>query len=77
MRCKLYPLPIVGNEFALHFFRTFEDTEVIDLISGTHQHHLPKYADLPISFAGATGAFIKNKMLVCGGIKSASYCKKS
>ena len=72
-------IPIVGNEYPLHFNRKFRDTEVIDLFGGTQQHHLPKYADLPISFSGATGAFIKNKLLVCGGMayQGLSYCRKS
>ena len=61
---------------ALHLNRALNDTEIIDLFDGTQLHHLTNYADLPKSFFGATGAFIKNKMLVCGGLRGASYCKK-
>ena len=56
---------------------TLNDTAIIDLFDGSQLHHLTNYADLPKSFYGATGAFIKNKMLVCGGLEGASYCKKS
>ena len=57
-------IPIDGHETLLHFNR-FTDTEVIDLFNGTH--YLPKYGNHPYSFYGATGAFIKNKLLLCGG----------
>ena len=65
---------IVENKSALHLNRALNDSAVIDLFYGTH---LTNYADLPKSLYGATGAFIKNKMLVCGGLEGASYCKKS
>ena len=74
MRCKLYT---VENKSALHLNRVLNDSPVIDLFYGTQPHHLTNYADLPKSLYGATGAFIKNKMLVCGGLEGASYCKKS
>ena len=64
MRCKLYT---VENKSALHLNRVLNDSAVIDLFYGTQPHHLTNYADLPKSLYGATGAFIKNKMLVCGG----------
>ena len=65
---EMQAIHIVGNKSALHLNRTLNDTAVIDLIDGTKQHHLPSYADLDKSFSGATGAFIKNKLLLCGGI---------
>ena len=42
------------------------DTELID-ISNKSQHKLSNYADHHLKLYAATGAFIKNKMLVCGG----------
>ena len=42
-----------------------QNAELIDLFNGNDQCHLPNYGD--IKAFGATGAFIKNKMLVCGG----------
>ena len=77
---EMQAIHIVGNKSALHLNRALNDTAVIDLIDGTKQHHLPSYADLDKSFSGATGAFIKNKLLLCGGkinTKGLSYCKKS
>ena len=70
MRCKLLAVHTVGNKSALHLNRTYNDTAVIDLIDGTKQHHLPSYADLNKSFSGATGAFIQNKLLLCGGMSN-------
>ena len=67
----------IAEKFALLLYRASNDTAIIDLFDGTQQQHLTNYADLPNSFFGATGAFIKNKMLVCGGLAGASYCKKS
>ena len=43
-----------------------KDTEVIDLFHETH-HQLLKYEDHPKAYRGSTGAFINNKMVVCGG----------
>ena len=74
---EMQAIHIVGNKSALHLNRTLNDTAVIDFFYGTQLHHLTNYADLPKSLYGATGAFIKNKMLVCGGLEGASYCKKS
>ena len=71
MLCQIYSFPVFDKTMALN------DTAIIDLFDGTQLHHLTNYADLPISLYGATGAFIKNKMLVCGGLEGASYCKKS
>ena len=74
---EMQAIHIVENKSALHLNRALNDTAVIDFFYGTQLHHLTNYADLPISLYGATGAFIKNKMLVCGGLEGASYCKKS
>ena len=42
------------------------ETELLD-ISNKSQHKLSDYADHHLELYAATGAFIKNKMLICGG----------
>ena len=43
-----------------------KDSEVIDLFYETH-HQLFKYENHPKALLGSTGAFINNKMVICGG----------
>ena len=62
---KIFMLCQIYSHYA---HMALNDTAIIDLFDGSQLHHLTNYADLPKSFYGATGAFIKNKLLLCGGI---------